>query len=86
VTLLALGQRTNEVNLKAVAFLWNSDPHIPGIPAGDPAGSAPILIKTVLPFSLACGLSFPAFIGNDGRIELSYLINFFVGDTKGNGR
>jgi len=61
--------------VKAVAFPWNSDPHILGIPAGDD-----VLIKDTSPSSLACGLPSPAFIGNNGRIELSYLINFFVGD------
>jgi len=30
--------------------------------------------------SLACGLPSPTFIGNDSRIELSYSVNFFVGD------
>jgi len=29
--------------------------------------------------SLACGLAYPAFIGDDRRIELSYSINFFCG-------
>jgi len=64
--------------VKAVAFPWNSDPHIPGIPAGDVLRS--MLNKYSLPSSsLDCGLSSPAFIGDDGRIEL-YSINFFVGD------
>jgi len=50
-----------------------------GIPAGDELRS--MLNKYSLPsFSLACGLSSPAFIGNNSRIELSYLVNFFVGD------
>jgi len=30
--------------------------------------------------SLACGLSLPAFIGNNSRVELSYSTNFFLGD------
>jgi len=64
------------VEVKAVAFPRNSDPHIPGIPARDEHS-----INSVLPSSsLACGLPSPAFIGDDGRIELSYSINFFVGD------
>jgi len=29
---------------------------------------------------LACRLPSPTFIGDNGRIELSYSINFFVGD------
>jgi len=41
----------------------------------------PGLINPVLPSSsLPCGLPSPAFIGDNGRIELSYSINFFVGD------
>jgi len=41
----------------------------------------PLLNKDSLPSSsLAFGLPSPAFIGNNGRIELSYSINFFVGD------
>jgi len=51
--------------VKAVAFPRNSDPHIPGIPAGDELCS--VLNKDSLPSSsLACGLP--------------YSINFFVGD------
>jgi len=37
----------------------------------------------------ACGLSSPTFIGDCGRIELSYSINFFVRSdhhSKGNGK
>jgi len=64
--------------VKAAAFPWNSDPHILAIPAGDEQCS--VLNKDSLPSSLACGLPSPAFIGNDGRIELSYSLNFFVGD------
>jgi len=65
--------------VKAVAFPRNSNPHILGIPAGDELHS--VLNKYSLPSSsLACGLSSPAFIGDNGRIELSSLINFFVGD------
>jgi len=61
--------------VKAVAFPRNSDPHIPGIPDGDE------LNRHSLPSSsLACGLPSPAFIGDYGRIELSYSVNFFVGD------
>jgi len=73
-----------------VAFPWNSNPHIPGIPARDvphilriPARDelCSVLNKHSLPSSsLACGLPSPAFIGNDSRIELSYSINLFVGD------
>jgi len=44
-----------------------------GIPAGDELRSRPN--KPSLPSSsLACGLPSPAFIGNDGRIELSYSV------------
>jgi len=65
--------------VKVVAFPWNSNPHILGIPVRDELRS--VLNKYGLPSSsLACGLSSPAFIANDGRIELSYSINFFVGD------
>jgi len=40
-----------------------------------------VLNKISSPSSpLACGLSSPIFIGNNSRIELSYSINFFVGD------
>jgi len=60
--------------VKAVAFPWNSNPHILGIPAGDELRSRP---NKPTSSSLACGLASPAFIG---RIELSYSINFFVGD------
>jgi len=61
--------------LKVVAFPRNSNPYIPGIPAGDVLRS--MLNKYSLSSSsLACGLSSPAFIGNDSRIELY----FFVGD------
>jgi len=72
------------VHVKAVAFPWNSNPHIPGIPARDELRS--MLNKYSLPSSsLACGLPSPSFIGDDCRIstfliELSYLINLFVGD------
>jgi len=63
--------------VKAAAFPWNSNPNIPGIPARDEQRS--MLNKDSLPsFSQACGLPSPAFIGNNGRIELSYSINFFV--------
>jgi len=56
--------------------------HILGIPARDEL--LPMLIKDSLPSSsLACGLLSPAFIGYNGRIELSYSINFFVGDQLG---
>jgi len=62
-----------------VAFPWNSDPHILGIPDRDEL--RPVIIKDSLPSSsLAGGWPSPAFIGNDSRIELSYSINFFVGD------
>jgi len=65
--------------LKAVAFPQNSDLHILGIPSGDELHS--MLNKYSLPSSsLACGLPCPTFIGDDGRIELSYSVNFFVGD------
>jgi len=65
--------------VKVVAFPWNSNPHILGIPARDELRS--LLNKDSIPSSsLACGLSSPSFIGNDGRIELSYSTNFFVGD------
>jgi len=65
--------------VKAVAFPWNFDPHIPGIPVGDELRS--VLNKHSLPSSsLACGLPSPTFIGDNSRIELSYSINFFVGD------
>jgi len=43
-----------------VAFPWNSNPHILGIPAGDELRS--VLNKYTLPSSsLACGLSSPSF-------------------------
>jgi len=70
---------TNDTLLKVAAFPRNSNPQIPGIPAGDELGSRPNK-PSLPPSSLACGLPSPAFIGNDGRIELSYSINFFVGD------
>jgi len=41
----------------------------------------PVLNNYSLPSSsLACGLPSPTFIGDDGRREFSYSINFFVGD------
>jgi len=44
--------------MKAVAFPWNSNPHILGIPAGD--GLRSMLNKFSLPSSsLACGLPLP---------------------------
>jgi len=62
-----------------VAFPRNSSPYILEIPARDELRS--VLNKYSLPSSsLACGLSSPSFIGDDGRIELSYSVNFFVGD------
>jgi len=62
-----------------VAFSQNSNSNVPGIPARDEL--RPMLNKDSLPSSsLACGLPSPAFIGDDSRIELSYLINLFVGD------
>jgi len=70
-------QKSSLELLKAVAFPRNSDHHILGIPAGDELRS--VLNKYSLPSSLACGLPSPAFIADDGRIELSYSINFFVG-------
>jgi len=46
--------------VKAVAFPWNSNPHIPGIPTGDELHS--VLNKGTLPSSsLACGLPSPTF-------------------------
>jgi len=48
------------LSAKVAAFPWNSDPHIPGIPAGDEQRS--MLNKDSLPSSsLACGLPSPAF-------------------------
>jgi len=55
--------------MKGLAFPGNnSNPHIPGIPAGD------VLNKDSLPSSLS------HFHWQRWQDELSYLINFFVGD------
>jgi len=66
-------------NIQACESSGFPNPHIPGIPARDELCSN--LNKDSLPSSsLACGLPSPTFIGNNGRIELSYSVNFFVGD------
>jgi len=49
-------------------------------PTWSPALKAVAFPQNLPSSSLACGFPSPAFIGNDGRIELSYSINFFVGD------
>jgi len=61
----------------AVAFSWNSNPHIPGIPAGDELLS--VLNKDSLPSSSsACGLPSPTFIGYNSRIELYHTLTTFL--------
>jgi len=58
--------------MKAVAFPWNSNPHILGIPARDELCS---MLKYSLPSSL-----WVVSLAMTAGYELSYLINFFVGD------